>query len=67
MTHILFQKAIRYKQKKEITPPQQYEYDYLIGAWSNTIDKTLLVNSKNFQRIGSKKFDVETGEDHKGQ
>ena len=67
MRHILFNKAFFYKRRKEIKPPENYEYDYMLGAWINSIDKSLLILSQNFKALGTKKFDVETGEDHKGQ
>jgi hypothetical protein len=67
MKHILFKRMLKYTQKKELTPPKQYEYDHILGSWVNTFDKSLLIASPYFQRVSTKKFVVETGEDHKGQ
>lgn len=67
MKHILFQKALSYKRRKEVVLPENYEYNYTLGAWINTIDNSLLISSQNFKASATKKFDIETGEDHKGQ
>jgi hypothetical protein len=67
MKHILFQKAFYYKKRANIKPPDSYGYDHLLGAWVNLFDKSLLISSKKFPEIGTKKFDIETGEDHKSE
>ncbi|MFI0426816.1 MAG: hypothetical protein ACH34V_07665 [Flavobacterium sp.] len=67
MKHILLQKALKYKQRKEIEDPKGFSFDSLIGAWINNVDKSLLILSKDFKALGTKKEDVETGEDQKGQ
>jgi hypothetical protein len=67
MRHILFEKALIYKKRKDITPPSDFSYNYMLGAWVSNIDNTLLVNSANFKGQSTKKLDVETGEDNKGQ
>ncbi|MBM1107066.1 hypothetical protein JQC67_13015 [Aurantibacter crassamenti] len=67
MKHILFQKALVYKKRKEITPPKDYEYDYILGAWKSKLNNLLLINSKDFKAQATKKLDIETGEDNKGQ
>lgn len=67
MKHILFQKALVYKKRKEIIPPKDYEYDYILGAWVNKLSNLLLINSVDFKGQATKKLDVETGEDNKGQ
>ena len=67
MSHILFKNILKFKARKEPIPPLEYVYNYTLGAWVNSIDKTLLVTSPSFQRVATKKFDVETGEDHKSQ
>lgn len=67
MKHILFQKALVYKKRKKITPPKDYEYDYILGAWVNKVTNLLLINSLDFKGQSTKKLDVETGEDNKGQ
>jgi len=67
MKHILLQKPIRYKKRKTIKPPDNFKFDSVLGAWINKIDNTLLIFAKDFKTQASKKFDIETGEDHKGQ
>lgn len=67
MKHILFEKALVYRKRKDISPPQNYVYDYILGAWKNVNNNLLLINSKDFKAQSTKKLDIETGEDHKGQ
>lgn len=67
MRHILLQKALVYKKRKEIVPPKDYTYDGILGAWVNKNNFELLINSKDFKGQATKKLDVETGEDNKGQ
>lgn len=67
MKHILLQKALKYKKRAEIEEPKGFSFDSLVGAWINNDDKTLLVQSKEFKALGTKKEDIETGEDQKGQ
>jgi len=67
MKHILLQKALKYKKRKEIETPKGFSFDSLLGAWISSVDKTFLVEAKDFKAFGTKKEDVETGEDQKGQ
>lgn len=67
MKHILLQKALTYKKREKMSEPVGYEFDCFFGAWISISDKSLLVNSKDFPGRGTKKCDVETGEDMKGQ
>lgn len=67
MRHIFFQEPFYYKKRAEVKPPKGYDYDHLFGAWVNTTDKSLLIFSKKFPELGTKKFDIETGEDHKSK
>ena len=67
MRHILFQKALIYKKRKDITPPNEFEYNHVLGAWVNSGDKSLLILAPDFKAKATKKMDVETGEDQKSQ
>lgn len=67
MDHILMQKALMYKKRKDITPPKDFTYDNSLGAWLRNDSSELLVNSKDFKGQSTKKLDIETGEDNKGQ
>ena len=67
MKHILLQKILKYKQRKVIEAPNGFSFNSLLGAWVNKIDNSLLIFAKDFKALGSKKEDIETGEDNKGQ
>jgi len=67
MEHILLQKAINYKKRKRVEAPNGYYFDIVLGAWINKVDNSLLINSGNFAALGTKKDDIETGEDQKGE
>jgi hypothetical protein len=67
MKHILLQKALKYRKRNKIESPKGYTFDNLLGAWVNNVDKSLLILSANFPARGTKKEDIETGEDHKGE
>lgn len=67
MKNILLQKALKYKKKVDIEKPKGYSFNNLIGAWINDADKTLLIQSEFFKALATKKEDIETGEDQKGQ
>ncbi len=67
MKHILFQKALIYKKRNDVTPSSEFDYDHILGAWVNNSDDSLLISSPDFRAKTTKKQDVETGEDQKGQ
>lgn len=67
MKHILLQKALKYKKRKKIEAPKGYLFNSRLGAWINEIDNSLLIQSTNFLALGTKKEDIETGEDQKGE
>lgn len=67
MKHILLQKAFSYKRRKIIIAPRGYIFDSILGAWINKIDRTPLIQSNIFTAMATKKEDIETGEDQKGE
>ncbi len=67
MKHILLKKAFEYRKRKEIKPPKEYVYNFILGVWINAINNIPLIFSDDFKAQGTKKFDIETGEDNKGQ
>jgi hypothetical protein len=67
MAHILLERAFNYIKRKEIKPPLGFYYDRMAGAWLSRVDSTLLINTTGFPQISTKKQDIETGEDQKGQ
>ncbi len=67
MKHILLQKALKYKKRTKIEEPKGFLFDSLFGAWINIKNKTLLIQAADFKALGTKKEDIETGEDRKGE
>lgn len=54
------------KLSQSVVPPTEFQYDQVGGYWISD-NGVLLMNDKRSLSVGSKKFDVETGEDHKGK
>ena len=67
MKHILLKNAFTYKKAKIKVEPKGYIFDHVLGAWVSKATKCLLINDSNFSAIGTKKEDIETGEDQKGE
>ncbi|MCH7411474.1 hypothetical protein MM239_18950 [Belliella sp. DSM 111904] len=67
MKHILLNRAFKYRKRKDINPPKDYDYNSILGAWFNINSKSPLIFAEDFKAQGTKKLDVETGEDNKGQ
>lgn len=69
--HILLDKAHIFDEKRESMDPKGYRYDLKIGAWVKKGAEGLgiLVRSDEPNRpmMGTKKADLETGEDQKGE
>lgn len=65
--HPLIQRAQRYLRKEvDLSPPSCF-YSDTIGAWCLTETGELLVETPNHQGPRTKKNDIETGEDQKGE
>lgn len=67
MKHILLIRAFEYKKRIDINPPKDYVYNSILGAWFNITNKLPLIFADDFKAQGTKKRDIETGEDNKGQ
>ncbi|WP_143011019.1 hypothetical protein [Siphonobacter aquaeclarae] len=67
MKHILLENAISYNTENSVHIPQGYRYDCEKNAWYSSENNCYLVHHRDFPRIGTKKNDIETGEDQKGQ
>jgi hypothetical protein len=67
MKHILLKNSFSYKKRKQIEEPKGYIFNQNMGAWIHEISSSLLVMSKEFTALGTKKEDIETGEDQKGE
>ena len=65
--HIILEKAERYSLANAIGVPKGFTYENLKGYWVNKQDGKALVNCDGPNIPTSKKFDMETGEDHKGE
>ena len=67
MEHLLLNNAFSYKRRNAIESPQGFMYDKKLGAWIEEKTGNPLVLHQDYPRIGTKKQDVETGEDQKSQ
>lgn len=68
MKHVLLKRASTYPRvdSRSIEPPGCH-YDARIGAWIKDSDGELFINSPNREGPRTKKEDIETGEDQKGE
>lgn len=65
--HILLSKAKKYHENKNGLQPEGFRYDDKIGYWMSNADGSPYVLNQNFCSPASKKHDIETGEDQKGE
>ncbi len=65
--HPLLARAHRYSRKVVDLHPSGCSYDLLVGAWRKQESGALAVELPGRQRPQTKKMDIETGEDQKGQ
>ena len=65
--HILLEKAIVYKKGQENFEDENYDYDYLLGYWIKKNNGKPAVYDPEFSEPRTKKEDIETGEDQKGE
>ncbi len=67
--HLLVKKAFIYSQRERLENPENSMYDNALGVWLWGDKKEVLVKSVNPFRpkCGTKKADIETGEDVKGE
>lgn len=67
-SHLLLKYAKTYKRHEGSLSPEGCEYDFQIGAWVLKNSGELLVESADPPKPPqSKKADIETGEDQKGE
>lgn len=70
MEHILLKKAFIFENENKNLDPAGSTYNALLGAWTKEEDgkEVILVHSDDPDKpeTGTKKADVETGEDQKG-
>lgn len=67
MSHIVIEKLHRYKVNTRGSDPEGYEYDAGAGYWRSSKNGSPLVSDENVRKPITKKADVETGEDKKGE
>lgn len=67
--HLLVKKALVYSKRERLSNPEGSIYDDVLGVWLWGKEKEVLVKSDNPFRpkCGTKKADIETGEDVKGE
>jgi hypothetical protein len=67
--HLLIGKAFTYPQRDALKGPEDSQYDTTLGLWLWGPGNDVLVKSANRDkpRPGTKKEDIETGEDLKGE
>ena len=67
--HLLISKAFTYPRRDELKAPEDSQYDMMLGLWLWGPGKDVLVKSasRDKPRPGTKKEDIETGEDLKGE
>lgn len=67
--HSLIERAFIYKGERVLKNPEGCLYDQHTGAWLLKKNNKFLAKSnlKDYPRPGTKKEDMETGEDHKSE
>lgn len=65
--HMLLKYAVSYKRTETTLTPNGCIYDFQKGAWIVSKTGVLLVNTPKRPKPQSKKADIETGEDQKGE
>ena len=67
--HLLAKKICLFKEKQELGELKDCKYDNKLGVWLWGTEKIVLVRSDNSNRprVCTKKEDIETGEDLKGE
>ena len=64
MKHILLKK-IDARERKQPKPTEKFHYDVISGYWLSADNASLMIADEAFAMLGSKKRDLETGEDQK--
>jgi hypothetical protein len=68
MSHILIEKSFRYKVKSQTSALlDEYYYNETKGYWLDKVSGLPLMRKNNEYKPRTKKADVETGEDRKGE
>ena len=65
--HIIIEKAKKYSIPNQNITPVGCTYKDKEGFWVEDLSNIAMMKSGNPQKPVTKKFDIETGEDHKGE
>ena len=65
--HIILEKAKRYNQSNKPVISNECAYDSQRGFWIDNTSNTAMMKNDSCPKPTSKKCDVETGEDQKGE
>ena len=65
--HPLLTRAKRYPLKPVDLTPDGCVYDHNVGAWRHAVSGELWIDTSDRKGAGTKKNDIETGEDQKGE
>jgi hypothetical protein len=67
--HILLRKAFVYRRSSKLDNPENCQYQNAMGLWiwNETNEPLVKSNKPNRPRPGTKKEDIETGEDLKSE
>ena len=65
--HILIEKANRYSKPSETPMPENHTFEKQRGYWTSNKTGAAMMSSNDPRKPQSKKADVETGEDQKGE
>jgi len=65
--HILIEKAFIYKKKQKKFKNKNYIYNHSLGYWIQKNNKKPAIYDTEFPVSMTKKADIETGEDQKGE
>jgi len=66
-SHLLLEKAYIYPLPEDPTPPDGCTFDVDKGFWVSDTTSQPMVTLKYHPKLETKKCDVETGEDRKGE
>ena len=66
MSHILLERAFIYPKPLTIKDPDNCKYDEVSGYWKDSKGNAAII-SESFRAGETKKCDIETGEDQKGE
>lgn len=66
MRHILLERAFIYPASLTIKDPDNCKYDEVSGYWKDNEGNAAIMN-ESFRAGETKKCDIETGEDQKGE